>query len=112
MRIPFFDRFVTKSKSFYEMEDIIDKTLREFLRSPWEDFRQIGEAIYADENKTKTVMEDIEHTLPVFRSMVSRIRKGEEDKTIVQETGVILPYIVTLREVILRQQPEDEEEAE
>lgn len=112
MRIPFFDRFVTKSKGFYEMEDIIDKTLREFLRSPWEDYRQIGEAIYADENKTQTVVADMESTLPVFRSMVNRIRKGEDDETIAQETGVIIPYIVTLREIILRQQPEDETEME
>lgn len=107
MRIPFLDRFVTKSKSFYEMEEITDKTLREYLRSPWEDYQQIGEAIYADENKTRMVMEALEGTLPVFREITDRIRRGEADERIMQETGVILPYIVTLREIAERQQPEE-----
>lgn len=107
MRIPFLDRFVTKSKSFYEMEEITDKTLREYLRSPWEDYQQIGQAIYADENKTRTVVEAMECTLPVFCRIVERIRKGEEDERIVRETGVILPYIAALREIAGRQQPED-----
>ena len=106
MRIPFFDRFVSKSKSFYEMEEITDKALREYLRNPQKDSIQIGEAIYADEQKTSLVIEALEHTLPVFCDIANRIQKEESDEQIAGETGVILPYIRQLRQIVRRQQLE------
>lgn len=105
MRLPFLNRFITKKKSAFAMEEITDKTLREFLRNPWEDAQQIADALAGDERKTSVVMEQMEQMLPVFCRIAGCIDKEDDDGKIAGEEGVILPYVNMLREIAGRQQP-------
>lgn len=108
MKLPFWDRYI-KIKHSVDMEEITDKTLREFLRSPQEDYIQISEAIGAREDETKMVMEQLEQNAPVFYRMAALLQKESDDAKIVGETGVILPYLTQLREIAQRQQLDEEE---
>lgn len=106
MKIPFLNRFVMKTGSIYEMEEITDKTLREFLRNPWEDDQEIGDAIAGDSQKISMVTERMQQMIPVFCRIAVRVGKEEDDWIIAREEGVILPYVAALREIAGRQQPE------
>ena len=59
MRLPFFDRFITKNKHFVDMEEIIDKMLREMMRRPGEDYLQIADSINASEQHAENAMEQM-----------------------------------------------------
>lgn len=107
MKIPFLNRFITKKKSAFEMEEITDKTLREFLRNPWEDEEQIGDVLAGDSRKIGMVMEQMKRMLPVFCRITGCIDKETDDVKIAGEEGVILPYVAALREIAVRQKPED-----
>ena len=101
MRLPFFDRFITKNKHFVDMEEIIDKMLREMMRRPGEDYLQIADSINASEQHAENAMEQIQLNAPVFYP---------DDTVIAGETGIILPYIAQLREIMGRQKLDDEED--
>lgn len=107
MKIPFFNRFIIKTRSFYEMEEITDKTLREFLRNPWESEEQIGDALYGDSGKIGIVLEQIRQMLPVFCRIACRIGQGMDDTVIAEEEGVTFSYVAALHEIVRRQMPDD-----
>lgn len=86
------------------MEEIIDKTLREFLRNPGEDAEQIGVFIATDSEKTGRVLEEMTRSIPVFCRIAGAVREESDDIRIADREGVILPYIAALREIAGRQQ--------
>lgn len=109
MKLPFFSRFAVKRNGvFQEMEEITDKTLREFLRTPGEDGLLIADAIHADSNKTRVVVEEMEQTLPVFCRLVRMLSGGMEETEIFSQTGVLPAYIRSLHQIMERQQLEED----
>lgn len=117
MRLPFLNRFIIKHGIFEEMEEITDKTLREFLRNPWDEAvrrtldpdvfadqvaERIGNSIYGDKDKIRQVTQRFDQ-IPVFCTVAGLAAKGMDAETIHGETGVCLPYIVTLQEIAERQ---------
>jgi hypothetical protein len=109
VKIPFLNRFIVKTRSAFEMEEITDKTLREFLRCPWEDEEQMGDAIYGDSSKIVLVTEQMRRTIPVFCRVSGAIHNEQDDVKISGKEGVILPYVKELREIIMRQMPDEDQ---
>lgn len=109
MKIPFFSRYIQGSSRFWEMEEITDRVLRGFLQKPWSDSPETDDFIYKakDEDKIKIVEEQMKQMLPVFCKIACCLPDEADDRKIADETGVILPYISTLREIAGRQQMED-----
>lgn len=110
MRLPFFDRFITKNKHFVDMEEIIDKMLREMMRRPGEDYLQIADSINASEQHAENAMEQIQLNAPVFYRTMQLVGQEPDDTVIAGETVIILPYIAQLREIMGRQKLDDEED--
>lgn len=117
MRLPFFNRFIIKRGIFEEMEEITDKTLREFLRNPWDEAvrreadpyefadqvaERIGNSIYGDKDKIRQVTQLFDQ-IPVFCRIAGLAAEGMDAETIHRETGVCLPYIAALQEIAERQ---------
>lgn len=107
MRLPFMDRYIRKKRRAFEMEEIIDKTLREFLRNPGEDAEQIGDFLATDSEKTGRVLEEMARSIPVFCRIAGAVREESDDTRIAAGEGVILPYVASLREIAGRQQLEN-----
>lgn len=106
MKIPFLSRF-TKKNSLNEIEEITDKTLREFLRNPWENEEQIGDVLCVDSLKIENIVGQMRTMLPVFCQIADCISKETDDAVVAEEKGVIFPYVAALREIAGRQQLDD-----
>ena len=108
MKIPFLDRYIKKKRRAFEMEEITDKTLREFLRNPGEDAEQIGDALAADSEKVGRAMEEMARSIPVFCRIAGCVHSEADDARIAEEESVILPYVAVMREIAGRQQLQNE----
>ena len=108
MKIPFLDQYIKKKRRAFEMEEVTDKTLREFLRHPGENAEQIGDVLAGDSEKVGRVLEEMARSIPVFCRIAGCISRETDDARIAGEEHVILPYVAALREIAERQQLQNE----
>ena len=109
MRLPFFDRFIKNhSLQSVDMEEVIDKLLREIMRNPQNDYEQAANNIDASIDYARIAMEQIELHAPVLLQTMQQIAQEPDDTILSEKTGIILPYIAQLREIMDRQSYEDD----
>jgi hypothetical protein len=104
MRIPFLSRFIDSNRwesPFLEMEEVTDKTCREFLRNPTEDANELSNNIGGEINKVTDVLKQLEEHLPVFYKMCLYLREHPQAnaKEISQNNSCCVEYGRALLEI-------------
>lgn len=96
MRIPFFSKLAPSP--FLEMEEIIDKVCREFLRNPSKEYTtylELGE----DENKIIYVYNQIKENLPVFYEACIYLEKNPNPEELSKQMNCCISYGKALLEI-------------
>lgn len=124
MKLPFIDRFVKKRSGMHlYMEDLTDKTLREFLRNPVdlpdcsEDVKngqifhpaaeQIGQMLCVDSRDVQTVIDEMMRSLTHFCQTAWLLSQEEDISRIAEHAQVIVPYAAALQEISERQKSDE-----